>query len=407
MYKMKIMYFAFEGFDTQNGTNHLALSMMDHFLRSGAEVYLVSSHSKGVSNDIPDLLENRHGFTYDIVKRRDVDKRSFIKRYLDGIKYAFDCKKRWIKHVDSIDVVILQSTPTAVFSSILLKKYFKKSVVFNSFDIFPDGLYHNGAITNKLIYSFFHNLQKIVYRNSDVIIAISKDMKTTLINNGVPESKIEIVHNWYNDSAVEFVPIENNRFVKKYNVDVNRFIVQYAGNFGYTFDYKMVLDVAEILKNDKQIEFHMIGTGGFAKDFRSEVEGRKLQNIKFFPWQPLEIISDVYSACSVELIPLTKGVIYNSFPSKGSLLMACGKCILVSVESDSSYYREINENNAGICVSRNSPQNVANAILRLKNDESLLKTIGGSAILYGKLTYSSSVNISKLKGIIWKLVNNK
>lgn len=246
-----------------------------------------------------------------------------------------------------------------------------------------------------------------MYRNSDVIVAISEDMKTTLINNGVLESKIEIVHNWYNDSAVEFVPVENNRFVKKYSIDVSKFIVQYAGNFGYTFDYKMVLDVAEILKRDKQIEFHMIGTGGFAKDFRNEAEGRKLQNIKFFPWQPLEIISDVYSACSVELIPLTKGVIYNSFPSKGSLLMACGKCILVSVESDSSYYREINENNAGICVSRNSPQNVANAILRLKNDESLLKTIGGSAILYGKLTYSSSVNISKLREIIWKLVNNK
>lgn len=401
---MKIMYLAFEGFDTQNGTNHLALAMMDDFLKAGAEVYLVSSHSAGLAEDIPDVLNGRKGFTYDIINRDKVEKTNFVHRYLDGVRYALNCKKRWKKHVDSVDVVILQSTPTAVISSLLLKLFYRKTVVFNSFDVFPDGLYHNGAIKNKLIYSMFHWMQKSVYKNSKKIIAISQDMKTTLVSNGVPESKIEIVHNWYDADAVRYIPEEDNRFIKKFDIDTEKFIVQYAGNFGYTFDYKMVLDVAEQLKCEPDIEIHMIGAGGFENKFKAEADERDLTNIRFFPWQPLDMISDVYSACSVELIPLTKSVIYNSFPSKGSLLMACGKCIVCAVEDDSDYFRSINANHVGVCVSRDNPNKLAEAILYLKNNPEQLRVIERNAVGYGREQYSSTVNLSKLRKIIFEII---
>ncbi|WP_346893294.1 glycosyltransferase family 4 protein [Clostridium sp. UBA871] len=404
---MKVMYLAFEGFDTQNGTNHLALTMIDEFLNAGMDVYLVSSHSKGMADDIPDIFKNRKGFTYDIINRSIVSKTNFFQRYWDGFRYAFNCMKAWKKHIDSINIIILQSTPTAVFSSILLRWFGKKPVIYNSYDVFPDGPYAMGAITNKLVFKVLQRLQQIVYKNSEKIVVISSDMKYQLQKIGVPSDKLVEIKNWYDDKAIRVVPFDKNKFAKKYQLSKDAFYVQYAGNFGYTFNYKMVLDIAALLKSNKEIIIQMIGDGAFREAFVSEANERGLDNIIFYPWQPLDIISDVYSVCSVELIPLSNGVIWNSFPSKGSLLMACGRVILCATEKESDYYKQINENDVGICVSNKSPEKAASSISMLFKHRERLKEIGINAQEYGRKEYSSSVNVNKFIKLLDEVVNSR
>lgn len=402
---MRVMYFAFEGFDTQNGTNHLSLKMIDEFLNAGIDVYLVSSHSKGLADDIPDILKNRRGFTYDIIDRLIVSKTDFLQRYLDGLIYSFNCTKAWKKQVNNIDLIILQSTPTVVFSSILLKFFGRKPIIYNSYDVFPDGSYAMGAISNKFVFKVLQKLQQIVYKTSTKIVVISSDMKTQLQRLGVPEYKLIEIKNWYDDKSVGSVTFNKNRFAKKYQLAHDVFYVQYAGNFGFTFDYKIVLDIAERLKGVSGIIFQMVGDGAFKEKFMTEAEKSGLSNIIFYPWQPLEIISDVYSICSIQLIPLSNGVIWNSFPSKGSLLMACGRVILCATEKESNYYKEINENDVGVCVSNKSPQEAADAILSLFNNRERLNEIGENAKAYSRREYSSTVNITKFIKVLYEVVS--
>ena len=47
-----------------------------------------------------------------------------------------------------------------------------------------------------------------------MITAISEDMKVKLIEQGVPEKKIRVIVNWYDENAVHEVPWNENRFVK-------------------------------------------------------------------------------------------------------------------------------------------------------------------------------------------------
>lgn len=404
---MRVMYFAFEGFDNPNGSNHLAIKMIDYLLTQGIEVHLLTSHTKGIDPDIPAILENRQGFTYDIVQRKNVNKQNFVERYLEGIKYAFDCKKKWKVQRDSLDAIILQSTPTVFFSSMLLNLYYKKPVIFNSFDVFPNVAWDARALTNKVIYSILLFLQKRVYTNSEQILVISSDMRKTLIKQGVPEEKITEVRNWYDDETVRIVQDEDNRFKQKYDISSKYFYVQYAGNFGFTFNYKYVLDVAEILKENKNIRFQMIGNGAFETAFKQEASEKKLENIDFFPWQPADMISDVYNSCDISLIPLSSGVINNSFPSKGSILMACGKVILCATEDTSDYYKMINDNNVGKCVSNTNPQEAANVILELSKNKDVCFAIGENAKKFGLEFYSSSVNLPIIKSVIEECVHKK
>lgn len=397
---MRIMYFAFEGFDNPNGTNHLALKMIDYLLNEGIEVYLLSSHTRGIDPDIPPLLQSRKGLTFDIVNRSVVDKQNFVMRYLEGIKYALSCMKKWRKQKRTLDAVILQSTPTAFFSSILMKLFLRKPVIFNSYDVFPNVAYETGALTNNVIYKVLLAMQKLVYKFSDQIIVISSDMRHTLMAQGVEEGKITEIRNWYDQETVHEVEPESNRFRQKYDIPQDCFWVQYAGNFGFTFDYKYVLDVAERLQDEQHVRFQMIGDGAFQKEFMSEAKQRGLENITFFPWQPIDIISDVYSSCDVSLIPLANGVINNSFPSKGSLLMACGKVVLCATEESSDYYRMINENEVGICVSNKDANQAADAIRRLFNDKEYHAKLADNAKIFGQKCYSSNYNLPKFLKVL-------
>lgn len=394
------MYLAFEGFDTQNGTNHLALTMIDEFLSSGIKTYLVTSHSLGLYEDIPALLKDRDGFSYDIIRRPVVSKTNFIQRYWDGLTYSLRCMKAWKKKIRDIDVVILQSTPTAFFSAILLRWFGGKPIIYNCFDVFPDGAYACGAIGSRLLYSILRKMQHVLYNCCERIVVISSDMKRTFVNQGIPEDKLIEIRNWYDEKFVRPVEFSKNRFAQKYQLSDRNFYVQYAGNYGFNFDYKLVIEVADLLSGFGDIVFQMVGTGAFEKDFKREVEARGLRNVVFYPWQPLDMISDVYSACSVQFIPLAKGVIFNSFPSKGSLLMACGKAIVCATECESDYYKMVNANEIGICVPNTSPQKAADAILSLYRSPERLRQIGENARVFGAKYYSSTHNVRKYIRIV-------
>ncbi len=400
---MNVMYFLFEGFDTANGTNHLALTTMQTLLDHNIGVYLVTSHSKGIFPDIPNSLCKRKGFTYSVVQRNEVEKKNFVQRYLDGICYANRAWKEWRKHKDDIDAVVLQSTPTAFFSVILLRLCMKKPIIFNSFDVFPDGPYLFGAITNKAVYVILALLQNFVYKSSHKIVVISDDMKTTLLKKGIKESKLEIIPNWYDTESVLEVDKADNKFIEKFDIDCNKFIIQYAGNFGFTFNYRAVIEIAKLLKDHPEIEIHMIGTGGFEEEFKSAATDAGLTNIKFFPWQDSNIINDVYSSCDLEFIPLSRGVIWTSFPSKCTLLMACGRSFVCMCEKKSQFYKFVNDHNIGICTSTTDYKRAAKYILLLSKNRSKLHTMELNAKDCGAKYYSSDVNAKKYVRILKEL----
>lgn len=404
MGRVKVLYFIFEGFDTTNGTNHLALTTIQTFLDNGIDVYLMTSHSKGLFPDIPELISARKGFTYSIIPRNKVAQRNFVQRYLDGMKYAIDASKEWKKHRSEIDVVVLQSTPTVFFSAYLLQRYLKKPVIFNSFDVFPDGPYLFGAISNKFVYHVLSLMQDYVYKTSEKIVVISRDMGNVYLKKGINKNRIRIIPIWYDSDLIGEISEENNKFIKKFGIDRHKFIVQYAGNFGYTFDFKAVIEVAKLLRDEDNIEFHMIGTGGFEKEFKEKVASEKLKNIKFFPWQDSSIISDVYSACDIEFIPLSRQVIWTSYPSKTALLMACGRSFICMCEDNSHFYKFVNKYQFGICTPNGKFNKVAKDILNLYKNKSELIMLNKRAKKIGYKYYSSQVNASKYVDLVKEIV---
>lgn len=139
----------------------------------------------------------------------------------------------------------------------------------------------------------------------------------------------------------------------------------------------------------------MIGFGSQKDDFVSAAREAGLDNIVFLPLEPQEMVPHVYSACSVCLIPLPRGVIGNSVPSKAGLLMACHRVIVNSVDEDSDYYQMFEREKVGISASNKDPNAVASAILKMRDNPELREQYAENAKKFSLGFYSRTVNTQK------------
>ena len=389
---MKLLFMLNSGFDTYGPSLHLYKALFEDLLKAGHTIHLLESVSTRKDPVIPDSIEKHPNFSYELITLTIAKKNQFVKRYLSGVLYSFRAKKYLKRCKGKFDVVHVQSCPWAPFLVSIVKNILKIPTVFNVQDMFPGSSIASGVMPQKWMQQFFYRFQRVAYKNADIITVISDDMKTRVVTQGVPENKVRVIVNWYDDSFVKEIPWEENEFVKKYNMSPDIFYVQYAGTMGFVFDYKMVLKVAENLKEYKDVIFQMIGFGSQYDQFIAEAKERRLDNIVFYPLEPQPMVPHVYSACSICFIPLKRDIIGNSVPSKAGLLMSCRRVIVNSVDEWSDYYKMFEREDMGISASNLDSDAVTAAILKLYNNRTLIEHFANNAQSYGKAYYSRTVN---------------
>ena len=264
---MNILYFASVDFyNKPNPSFHLMHAMIYDLLSNGDTIYYIGVKNLAITKHIPEEFINHPCFHYRLTNEFPINKKDLIKRYIGGIRYAIKSRKHIKEFMPKCDLVFFQSSPTIIYNIIIAKKYAKQQkLIMNVQDMFPGSSIASGAMTHKWMQVIFYRLQKIAYNNVDKVIGISEDMRDKLIEQGVPKEKTEVILNWFDDQSVYYVDWDSNRFVKKIGMNKNKFYVQYAGTMGYVFDYKVVLQVANLLKDFKDIEIQMIGMGSQKK----------------------------------------------------------------------------------------------------------------------------------------------
>jgi colanic acid biosynthesis glycosyl transferase WcaI len=273
-------------------------------------------------------------------------------------------------------------------------------IVYSIYDVFPGHAYDIGVINNKFLYNIFKWMQKPCYKWASAITVLSEDMKDMIVKEGARPDDVYVVPAWFDVRTAREVPIEENQFIRKYNIDKSKFIVQYAGSIGYVFNYKTIIELAKRLKDDEDIVLQMIGDGPAKELFMAEARENNLTNIEFYPLQPIPLVPDVYSTGDVCIIPLKKGVIGNGTPSKAPILMACKRIILNCVESWSKYYKLFDEYDMGYAVDVNDYDGMADVVRRIKaNPEESNRKIM-NAYKYGQTYFSSTRSVGILLDVM-------
>lgn len=390
---MKIVFIYENGFASNNGSNHLLCATIEKMLGRGHSVDLIEAVSVKDNPIYPAQLENERFHCY-IIELKPTKKTNFIGRYLYGLTFA----RKAVKKASSLDadLFFVQSAPTVSFTIQGLKK-FQKPIVYNIHDIFPGSAYEVGIIKIKLLDRIFKKIQRVGFHLADKIVVVSDDMRDVLIRENIPKDKIFIVNTWFDSDSIHYVEDEDNAFLSENNIDTSKLIVQYAGNVGQVFGLDEFVNLVNALKDNDLVEFHIVGQGVKLDEL---CERTKDAHIRFFGWQPQSRMSEIYSYCDIEIIPLHHGVIGNNVPSKMALAMACGKPILNIVE-ESGYYRLFKENEIGYSFSHNEIQDAVNTINDISRDKNTLRQkYHNNVINFTNRIYSKQRNNDRLLEMI-------
>ena len=240
------------------------------------------------------------------------------------------------------------------------------------------------------------------YKNADKIIVISEEFKNILLRRGISEDKIEVIYNWIDEKKIQYVAREDNKLFDEYNLDRDKFYIAYSGNIGLTQNMDMLLEIADHIKDNKNIGIILVGDGEYKEQVKNTIKEKALDNVKLLPFQPYERISEVFSLGDISLIISKKGVAKNSLPGKTWGYMAAKRPVLASFDKDSELTRIIEKNECGICVDANDKENLQKAILELSNKD--IAYLGENGRKYIKNNLTKNVCTKKYVDIIKEIV---
>ena len=183
----------------------------------------------------------------------------------------------------------------------LIKKIRRIPLVYSLQDIFPDSLVGTGmAKKGGALWKVGRMIEDFTYRNADRIIVISEDFKRNIMAKGVPESKIEVIYNWVDETAIIPIPRNENPLFAEFGLDQNKFYVVYAGNLGSAQNIDILLEAANLLHDNSDIQFLVFGAEKQAEPYITKAKHMQLSNLKFLPLQPyvciVWVMSQLYHA---------------------------------------------------------------------------------------------------------------
>ena len=258
---------------------------------------------------------------------------------------------------------VISSIPAKIYSIVK-----RAPVVQNVDDLWPETAIQLGVL-NKRLKSAGEFLARIAYCQGATLTPISPAYSKTLIRKyRIPESKIHVAEVGVDIDAF-FNPHSEDESMK----EKNRFIIVYSGILGVGYDFEIVIQSAQILEENQEIQFLIRGTGEMENWIRDEVKTRKLTNV-LVSNEILERtkLVELLTTADALLLPMkSHGHSDMGIPTKLLEYMACGRPIVCSSAGESA--RIVKEASCGYVVQPGNAQALSDAISELIKDPSTKK----------------------------------
>ncbi len=410
---MKILYISQYFYPEVCAPSNRAMANVKYLADKGHEVNVLTempNHPRGV------IFE---GYKHKLFLKESIDnflinrvwvftskKKNFITRMLFYVSFMIFGTIHTLINWKKYDIVYTSSPPLFVAGiATILKKFFPKiKSVFEVRDLWPDSAIDLGELNNRFAIKLSMRLEKKIYSISERIIVISKYIKNKIIDKGIAEDKITIIHNGTDEEFITKTKKVPQNLLEKYKTKKN-FIVVYAGNIGIAQNLNIVINSAEMLQNEN-ILFLFVGDGPNKNKLEQLVIRKKIANVIFVGEIDREKIHEYLclADCGVVIlkrIPLFTGAL----PSKIFDYMACDLPILLGVEGEAKTL--IEDSGTGLGFESDNSEDLAKQIIYLKNHPEELHSITSKGNNYVYNSFNRTKQASKIEDILKKLLENK
>ena len=188
-------------------------------------------------------------------------------------------------------------------------------------------------------------LEKISYRLASIVTVLSDDLRDNIVAKlpVAQASKVVVIPNFVDTEAIR--PLDR---MTKYRDDLgidDRPVVMYAGNVGFSQSLNLLLDAA---REFPDVAFVVNGSGAARSTL--EADAKKLSNVIFGDYQPIERLSEVLATADIHAVLLRRGLGTVSVPSKTYSVMAAGRAVVAAIDPGTEVTRLIDGAKCGVSV---------------------------------------------------------
>ena len=223
-----------------------------------------------------------------------------------------------------------------------------------------------------------------------------------IVNRFKNKAKLHIIPNFvdaelYKKTDEDSLPVE---FQKKSNV----FRIMYAGNIGYAQDWQPFLLLANHFKNNKNIEFVIIGEGILKNDLENEVRNKKFENVSIFPYQSRNLMPQINTSADLHFIFMNPKYDDQGFPSKVYSIMACSKPLLVISKKNASLNNFLKDKNCSIIIEEQDTklktEELILGLMSLIDNSNLLFEMGANGRKVIESNYSKEIVVKQYLNLV-------
>ena len=319
-----------------------------------------------------------------------------IRLALNYLTYTFfaSLKAIWFGITRKYDAILVHETSPVMVGipAVIIKKLQRIPLHFWVLDLWPESLSAAGGIHNYRILSFFDKLTRWIYNNSKTLLIGSKGYRNAINNQGDYDAKMIYYPNWVDEiEVVDSISIP--QLPKGFNV-------VFTGNVGDAQDFPHVIEAAKRLKDNKGINFIIIGDGRKREWLENQITTLSLDNIKCLGRFPISSMPKFYADASVLFLALKdKQIFALTAPAKLQAYMSSGKPVVGMINGDGAQL--IKEADCGWSVPAEDSEALADLLLKLsKEDKNVLEQKGKNGKLYSQKHFNFKNSIDRLEAIL-------
>jgi len=257
-------------------------------------------------------------------------------------------------------VFCCQLSPVTVgIPAIILSRLKKIPLMLWVLDLWPDTLRALGVVRSEFMLNIIGKIVSFIYRNCDLVLGQSRSF--------IPKIK-----EYSGNTAVKYFPswadevFHDETVISKEVSKANSYFnITFAGNIGEAQDFPSILSAMELLKENKSIQWTIVGDGRLLDWLKYEVLQRGLDEcVKLVGRHPVEDMPMFFQQADALLVSLKNEEVFSmTIPGKLQSYLMAGKPILAMLDGEGAEI--IESNSCGVSCAAGDDKCLVDAICML------------------------------------------
>lgn len=300
------------------------------------------------------------------------------------------------------DAVLCMTDPPIIADiALVVARRFRAPLLVISQDVFPEIAVELRRLENPAVVAFLRELIGFYLRRADRIVAIGETMRDRLEVKGAARERITVIPNWVDTQAITPMP-RDSEWARENGLD-RGFVVMHSGNIGHAQNLDSLVRAATFLRDLDDLTITLIGGGARQRELERLTDVLEVP-IRFFPYQPREVLSQSLSAADVHVVGLAKGLSGFVVPSRLYGILAAGRPVIVAAEQSSETVKLVESRQCGIVVPPGRPELLARAIRDAHDGKYDLEEMGRRGREYVVAEADRSVAFRRYSNVLHELV---